>query len=129
MTTPDTTELYPGDTVTLTITGKITDGAKSGTPDATTLRIHRPSKYRAGLLPSSMSTQISVDAIFEPEAQITYEITSQHKNGVHLDTAGRYWMRRPDGWHQMTIAISPVPNLNGRFTPPGVQRLKEDKAK
>lgn len=129
MTNPPTTELFPGDTVTLTITGKITEGVKSGTADATTLRISRPSKYRPGQFPAHMSTQINVDAVFEPTAEISYSVKSRHKNGVHLDGSGRYWLRRPDGWHEMTIAPSPVPNVNGQFTPPNVQRLKEDKEK
>lgn len=131
MTNADSTELIPGDEFTLTITGKITSGTKADTPAATTLRINRPG-MTTGLYGTGPGLgTVRVDAIFEPNAEIKYEIKSQHKNGVHIDSAGRFWMRRPDGWYEMTIAPRPVPNirLGTRFTPPGVQRLKEDKEK
>jgi hypothetical protein len=59
--------------------------------------------------------------------KIDYTVESRFKNGVHIDTNGRYWMRRPDGWHSMTVAETSVPNVLGsQFAPAGVQRLKED---
>ena len=135
MTLPLTT-LIPGDTLTLTIKGTITDAAKADTPRATTMRIFRPGGspglFAAIWAPRDLpelSPAIKVDAVFEPDCEISYDISSRWRNGVHIDAGGRYWMRRPDGWYEMTVASTAVPVLAGsQFTPPGVQRLKEDKA-
>lgn len=116
------TELVPGDTVTLTIKGRITDPGKAGTPAATTLRIYRPA--RPGW--ATTAPEVRMDAIFGADAVIDFTVESQFKNGVHLDRHGRYWMRRPGGWHEMTVSLQPVPK---NVVPDGAQRLKEDKTR
>ena len=121
----ENTHVVPGDTLTLTITGKVVDPALANTADATTMKIYRPVKPGTG---RDAPGQVQVDAIFAADAQISYEITSQFKNGVHVDANGRYWMRKPGGWHSMTVAAQPVPSISGhQFTPRSPQRLKEDK--
>lgn len=100
--------------------GKVADPAKADTALATTIRIHRPA--------APGRPTLRVEAVLEPDAEITWEVTSQFKNGVHLDGRGRYWMRKPEGWFEMSVADSPIPSIPGTmFTPPAVQRLREDK--
>lgn len=126
----DTVHVVPGDSLTLTIKGKITDPNKANSSNATTLRIYRPAKSSlyAATYSVPANAAVRVDAVFEPDAEIDFDITSRFKNGVHLDDQGRYWMRRPDGWHEMSIKPVAVPNAFGaQFAPKGVQRLKEDK--
>lgn len=116
------THIAPGDTLTFTITGKVVDPGLADTHDAMTLRIIRPS-------PTPGATAVlKVDAVLEPGAKFDFDIKSRFKNGVYIDNGGRYWMRRPDGWHEMTIAYSAALNpVSGQFSPPGAQRLEEDK--
>lgn len=116
----ETTTVGPGDTLALAVKGKVADPAKADTAAATTIRVYRPA--------APGRPALRVEAILEPDAEIAWEITSRFKNGVHLDGAGRYWMRKPEGWFEMAVAQSPVPSIAGTmFAPPNVQRLKEDK--
>lgn len=125
----DVIHVVEGDKLTITITGKIANPNKANGSAATTLRIFRPAKsslFAATYGPAA--TPVNVNAVFEPDAEITYDVTSRFKNGVHIDSAGRYWMKRPDGWHEMTVKPVAVPSISGtQFAPAGVQRLKEDK--
>jgi hypothetical protein len=119
------TNVVPGDTLTLTITGKVADPANAGTPHGTTLKIFRPAG--PSLYTVDQPAAVRVDAVLGPDAKIEYSVKSRFRNGVHIDADGRYWMRRPDGWHEMTVAGSAVPNaLGSQFAPRDVQRLKED---
>lgn len=124
MTSPPT-HVVPGDTLTLTITGKVAEAGKANTPDGTTLKIYRPAG--SSLYLAEQAPACRVDAVLDADAEITFQVTSKWKNGVHIDAAGRYWMRRPDGWHEMSIADNAVPSVFGsQFAPKDVQRLKED---
>lgn len=120
----DTTHVVPGDTLTLTLQGKIVEPGKANTPAGTTLKIYRPARS-----PLFTSESLRVDLVLDADATVTYEIQPRWKNGVHIDGNGRYWMRRPDGWHEMSIAPNAVPNIirGSQYTPPNVQRLREDK--
>lgn len=123
----------PGDTVSIKITGKI---ARSEGYSTSTLRF-----YRQGYTPppGTLDAQLpgaipSVDLVFhlEPGAKVEIEHTSKYKNGVHIDSDGNYWMRRPDGWYPMNIENAPIRNVpwsddRAAFVPKGVQRLKEDR--
>lgn len=128
-----TVRVVPGDHLTLTIKGKITDPNKAHTRDATTLKIYRPASavglFAATYSPvSPLAGGVKVDAVFAPDAEIKFDVVSRFKNGVHIDADGRYWMRRPDGWHEMKIEDKAVPNLFGsQFAPREAQRLKEAK--
>jgi hypothetical protein len=60
------------------------------------------------------------------EAQLKGHAHEEHgeppvRMGVHVDGNGQYFMRRPDGWHQMAVMPHPSP-LGPRK---GVQRLAE----
>lgn len=120
-----------GDTLTLTIKGKVVNPNKANGPEATTLRIYRPAKsslYAATYPKDPSQSAVSVNVTFDPSAEITHTVESQFKNGVHLDKDGRYWMKREDGFHEMTVKPIAVPSLSGtQFVPRGLQRLKEDK--
>lgn len=123
--TSEATHVVPGDTLTLTITGKIADPAVANTPQGTTLKIYRPAGSR--LYTASLPPACRVDTVLDADATIEFSVKSKFRNGVHIDADGRYWMRRPDGWHEMSIAGSAVPNALGtQFAPRDVQRLKED---
>lgn len=120
----ESTNVVPGDTLTLTITGKIADPKLANTPQGTTLKIYRPSA--SPLYAASLTPACRVDTVLDADATIEYEVKSRFRNGVHLDADGRYWMRRPDGWHEMSIASNAVPNVLGsQFAPRDVQRLRE----
>lgn len=122
------TRITRGDTLSVTVKGKVADPDKADTSMATMLRISRSAggsllSPAGGILP-----EVRVEACLERDAEVTWEITSQFKNGVHLDGRGRYWMRKPEGWFEMSVADSPIPSIPGTmFTPPSVQRLREDK--
>lgn len=123
-----------GDTLTLTIRGKVVNPAKANGPDAVTLRIYRPAKsglYAAAFAaPLPSQSGVNVNVTFDPSAMIVHAVESQFKNGVHIDKDGRYWMKRPDGFHEMTVKPIAVPSISGtQFVPRGLQRLKEDKDK
>lgn len=123
----DTHHIVPGDTLKLTIEGKVVDPALANTSQATTLRVFRPSGSRL-LAATEPLPLLKVEAILEPGVKIDYTIDSRFKNGVHIDANGKYWMRRPDGWYSMSVAESAVPNIFGsQFAPGGATRLKEDK--
>ncbi len=47
------------------------------------------------------------------------------RNGVHIDIDGLYWMRRPDGWHQMHISNNSEPGFVRVVPRLPVQRLVE----
>lgn len=116
-----------GDKVTLTIKGTVVDPNLAGTSQATHVRIDRASSINSFLpgLPS-----MHIDVILDKDAEVTTEVTSRFKNGVHIDTEGRYWMRRPDGWHKMMIHNEPAADIMGRpYSPSDPQRLKEDNSK
>lgn len=109
-----TTHVSEGDTLSLTITGKV---VTPGTPGATTLRVNR----------TGGPDGVRVEAVLAADAKVGYEVTSRWKNGVHLDDTGTYWMRKPDGWYRMSTSITKAGNLTGPWTPPGAHRLREDK--
>lgn len=116
----DTVQVVPGDTLTLTLTGKVADPAARNAR-STQVRVYRPGGS------SLMAAEINVNATLDTEATLTYDVKSVFKNGVHIDKNGRYWMRKPDGWHEMSVTSRPVPSIFGsQFAPAGVQRLKED---
>jgi hypothetical protein len=122
----DTHHIIPGDILKLTIEGEVVDPSWANTSKATTLRIFRPAGSR--VLLAEPLPLLKVEAILEPGVKIDYTIESRFKNGVHIDSNGKYWMRRPDGWFSMAVAEAAVPNIFGsQFAPDGVQRLKEDK--
>lgn len=114
-----------GDEVTVTIKGKITDSRKSGTPQALTIRANRPGVTYAS------APAIKVDLVLDTDATVTYEVKSVHKNGVHIDAEGNYWMRKPGGWHKMSVAAEPMRTSFGGqpVIPRDVQRLVEPKDK
>jgi hypothetical protein len=114
-----------GDEVTVVIKGKITDSKKAGTADALTIRATRPGRSY-GSAPA-----IKVDLVLDTDAKVTYEVVSVHKNGVHIDAEGNYWMRKPGGWHKMTVAAEPARTSFGGqpVLPRQVQRLVEPKDK
>lgn len=117
--------LEEGDEITVIIKGKITDAAKAGTADALTIKANQPGRGY-GAAPA-----IRVDLVLTPDSKVTYEVKSKHKNGVHIDADGNYWMRKPDGWHRMTVAVTPARSSFGNqpVTPRNVQRLVEPKDK
>lgn len=45
------------------------------------------------------------------------------RNGMHIDSQGRYWMRKPDGWHAVHVMVQ----LAGLGPIHPVQRLAEPK--
>jgi hypothetical protein len=114
-----------GDEVTVVIKGKITESAKAGTAQALTVRATRP-----GLAYGS-APAIKIDLIMDTDATVTYDVKSAHKNGVHIDADGNYWMRKPSGWHRMSIAAEPARTSFGNtpVRPRSVQRLVEPKDK
>lgn len=125
MSTTDPVRVIAGDTVTVTITGKVVDPSLAGTPSATTFRITRPA--RRGTYPSILPADrgVAVDLTLDPSAKVEFTVTSQFKHGVHIDANGRYWMRRPDGWHEMTVTEKAAKVTGAEFVPKGVTRLKE----
>ena len=128
MTTNEMAHVIPGDTVILTIKGKVADPAVANTPLGTVVRAFRPHDGSAYSFTGAPSA-IRVDLVLDHEATVEYEIVSKFKNGIWIDDRGRYWMRRPDGWHEMTVKPAAVPSILGtQFAPPGVQRLQEDKS-
>ena len=114
-----------GDDVTVVIKGKITDSRKANTAEALTIRANRPGRS-LGSAPA-----IKVDLVLDADSTVTYEVKSVHKNGVHIDADGTYWMRKPGGWHKMTVSATPTTTTFGGLpvTPRQVQRLVEPKDK
>jgi hypothetical protein len=59
---------------------------------------------------------------------VDVDIKSRFKNGIWCDAEGKFWMRRPDGWHLMSVADEATQGIFGRpFTPKAVSRLMEDR--
>lgn len=125
-----TCHVEPGDQVTVTVTGTVVDPARSDYP--THVRVNR----RADLLMYGGGDPVSVDLVLDARAVVTTDVKPRHRNGVHIDANGEYWMRRPDGWHRMRIDAVPAgartsvaPGAGRRsFTPRKAQRLKEDRS-
>lgn len=109
-----------GDEVTLTIKGKLNDHG------LTNVEI---TKTGLGWLPDDLyfdrpgSNAQRITLGFNSDAKIAVVVKSQYHNGVHIDANGRYWMRRPDGWHPMRIAGDPSGHSPNPCLP--VQRLSE----
>lgn len=121
-------EVVEGDTLTMTIKGIVQDPSKAGSDEETMLKIYRSASGLYSGYHERVGRVVDVSVVFKGAPEITYDVKSPFKNGIHIDDNGRYWMRRPDGWHEIKIEDKPVPSIPGtRFTPPGVQRLKEDK--
>lgn len=121
-----TTPLEMGDTVTLTVTGKVVDPQLGGSHAATTVKVNRPGEW--SYKDNARVDGVTVDIVLDPAAEVKVDIKSRYKNGVWRDESGVYWMRRPDGWHKMPIETEPTKGQLGRpFTPPAVSRLAEDK--
>jgi hypothetical protein len=121
-----TTPLEMGDSVTLTVKGKVVDPQLGGSHAATTVKVKRP-----GVWDTSKGMRVdgvTVDIVLEQAATVDVDVVSRFKPGVWCDRNGAYWMRRPDGWHAITIAGEPTEGILGRpFTPPAVARLVEDR--
>jgi hypothetical protein len=102
-----------------------TDSRKAGTAEALTIKATRPGRSY-GSAPA-----VKVDLVLDADSVITYDVVSVHKNGVHIDADGTYWMRKPGGWHKMTVAVNPTTtSFSGQpVTPRQVQRLVEPKDK
>lgn len=106
-----------GDVLTLTIKGKVI--APGTSANGIQVRV-------AGRL--ALPGGVTVNVLLGEDAVIEYDVKSRFRNGVHIDGNGRYWMRRPDGWHEMSVNDEPLPSILGsQFSPPTVQRLTEDR--
>lgn len=120
------TPLEIGDTVTLTVTGKVLPAELGGSHAATVIKVNRPGEW--SYKDNARINGVTVDIVLEQNAMVDVAIKSRFKNGVWMDESGAYWMRRPDGWHPMTIEGEPTTGQLGRpFTPSAVSRLEEDK--
>lgn len=116
----------PGDEVTITIKGEISGyGGRQVTV-----------KLPSCPFPQELLEIPAVDLRMGSGLELTFglvtphisvEHKSQHKNGVHIDLSdGSYWMRRPDGWHKMSIEGYPRPSGLFPSVPKRPQRLHED---
>jgi hypothetical protein len=123
----------PGDEIIVTVKGKV---ASPSDYRPVIVGVHRDAPYapdaysRYGVPPSPPGFDLGFS--LDTNATVTWEHKSQHKNGVHIDADGQYWMRRPDGWHQMFINgdLDDRDLANVRREPtPLVQRLVEPKDK
>lgn len=128
----DPVRVLAGDRLSVTISGTVLDPTQAGIDGNTSLKIYRPA--RASLLstrvaPTDLRRGIRVETLFGDDVDVQYEVTSQYKNGVHVDANGRYWMRRPDGWHEMSVRDEPVKLTLGVFQPKDAHRLAEDREK
>lgn len=121
-----TTPLEVGDTVTLTVTGKVVAAEFGGSHAATVVKVNRPGVWDS--VKHARVDGVTVDIVLDPAADVKVDVKSRFKNGVWSDESGVYWMRRPDGWHKMDIVAAPQTGHLGRpFTPSAVSRLVEDK--
>jgi sugar lactone lactonase YvrE len=116
-----------GDTITLTVKGKVVSPNLAGTPQGTKVRVERPGKVLFASL--ERVNGITVDLVLDDTAEVEVDHKSQHPNGVHIDADGKYWMRKNGKWHSMTVAATPrmAPVGTGIFNPKSPQRLVEPK--
>lgn len=129
-----TTARYePGDEITITIKGKISE-YQSGTK----VVIDQPlNPFPLIPIPGQFCLDNRGSASFTfylrpEEAKVTVEHKAKHKNGVHIDLGAKrpedqYWLRRPDGWHKMSVESTPRPTGLLPDKPAKPQRLKEDR--
>lgn len=114
--------MEPGDKLTITVSGKI---SSYGT-EVTILRntaSYVADIFGSGIVPNDSRFSFTLD----PNATFTVTHESQYRNGVHIDSKGKYWMRRPEGWYPMRVAGDPSGHP-GKPTLP-VERLVEAKDK
>lgn len=128
MSPSDTRHAEPGDKVTITVAGTVVSPVYASSDYPTMVHISRladPLMFRG-------ADPVAVDLCLSPAAAVTAEVVSPHRNGVHIDADGTYWMRRPDGWYRMRVDSAPLPRAAGPAAPSRPRRprrLKEAREK